>query len=126
MQAPLVPSGPHLAYWDSKDEALVNARGMQVLKLALTIIALNDYFAKLSMTRTCNRCWLPCSSGLSLAITARVEGNILEAFGLMATYFCRTIYGLGHHSDSVPSAPQSLCHAGSNTARRLTWPPWQI
>lgn len=30
MQAPVVPSGPHLAYWDSKDEALVNARGMQV------------------------------------------------------------------------------------------------
>ena len=30
MQAPVVPSGPHLAYWDSKDETLVNARGMQV------------------------------------------------------------------------------------------------
>ncbi len=26
----MVPSGPHLAYWDSKDQALVNARGMQV------------------------------------------------------------------------------------------------
>ena len=25
-----MPSGPHLAYWDSKDETLVNARGMQV------------------------------------------------------------------------------------------------
>lgn len=25
-----MPSGPHLAYWDSKDQALVNARGMQV------------------------------------------------------------------------------------------------
>lgn len=35
MQAPVVPSGPHLAYWDSKDETLVNARGMQVRQTIL-------------------------------------------------------------------------------------------
>ncbi len=38
MQAPVVPSGPHLAYWDSKDETLVNARGMQVIKMTLVFI----------------------------------------------------------------------------------------
>lgn len=30
MQAPVIPAGSHLDYWDSKDEALVNARGMEV------------------------------------------------------------------------------------------------
>ena len=29
-QAPVIPAGSHLDYWDSKDEALVSARNMEV------------------------------------------------------------------------------------------------
>ncbi len=30
VQAPVIPAGSHLDYWDSKDEALVSARNMEV------------------------------------------------------------------------------------------------
>lgn len=59
-----MPSGPHLAYWDSKDETLVNARGMQVKKLALDTVALDSILSDLSMTRSCTHCCLPCPCGL--------------------------------------------------------------
>ena len=49
-----MPSGPHLAYWDSKDETLVNARGMQVKKLALETVILDSILSGLSMTRSCS------------------------------------------------------------------------